>query len=148
MKADDLDDALDAIVRDCFCLGSRMTARAVTRAYNEVLAPLDLEVTEFTLLGVVARGRGGSITELAERLAYERTTLVRNFKRLVERGLIERDGDRGRAVNYRLTPAGRALLDHAVPIWQAAQRATTDRLASGQASAVRHALEALRRAVR
>lgn len=143
-----LDDVLDAIVRDCFCLGSRMTARAVTRAYNEVLAPLDLEVTEFTLLGVVARGRAGSITDLAERLAYERTTLVRNFKRLVERGLIERDGSRGRAVNYRLTAAGRALLDQAVPKWQAAQRATTEKLAGGQATAVRHALETLRRAVR
>src|SRR5215468_10593608 len=101
--AKDLDRTLEDIARACFCLQSRMTARAVTRRYNAVLAPLGLEVTEFSLLGVLAYGRAASIAAIAERLAFERTTLVRNLKRMAERGLIAPAGGRGRAVRYALT---------------------------------------------
>ena len=71
----DLKATLAEVGRNCFCLHARMAARAVTRQYNAALAPLGLEVTEFSLLGSLAADHAASIAELADRLAFERTTL-------------------------------------------------------------------------
>ena len=143
-----LDRTLEEVARACFCLQSRMTARAVTRRYNAVLAPLGLEVTEFSLLGVLAYGRATSIAEIAERLAFERTTLVRNLKRMAERGLIAPADARGRAVRYVLTKDGDAALKRAIPLWRKAQKEVERRLAAHDAAAVLASLANLRGAAR
>src|SRR3954463_8774004 len=119
---EDLKATFEEIGRECFCLRSRMTARAVTRQYNAALAPLGLEVTEFSLLGALAVGKAASIAALADLLAFERTTLVRNLKRLAERGLIEPAADKGRAVRYVLTKEGHRLIKKAIPLWAATQK--------------------------
>jgi DNA-binding MarR family transcriptional regulator len=56
------------------------TTRAATRRYNAVLAPFSVEVTEFSLLAALYISRTLSIADLADRLDFERTTLVRNLK--------------------------------------------------------------------
>jgi len=146
--AKDLEHTLADVGRACFCLQARMTARAVTRRYNAALAPLGLEVTEFSLLGAIAHGGAASIAVLAERLAFERTTLVRNLKRLAGRGLIAPAGGRGRAVRYGLTREGDALLREALPLWAEVQKAVERRLAAGDAPRVLAALASLRGATR
>jgi DNA-binding MarR family transcriptional regulator len=146
--AKDLDRTLEEIGSTCFCLQSRMTARAVTRRYNAVLAPLGLEVTEFSLLGAIAYGRARSIAEIAERLAFERTTLVRNLKRMAERGLIAQADGGGRAVRYVLTKAGETALRQALPLWRKAQKVVERRLAAHDAGRVLASLAGLRSAAR
>ena len=146
--AKDLDRTLEEIGNSCFCLQARMTARAVTRRYNAVLAPLGLEVTEFSLLGAIAYGRARSVAEIAERLAFERTTLVRNLKRMAERGLIAPAGARGRAVRYELTRRGSAVLEQALPLWRKAQKAVERRLNGSNATGVLESLATLRGAAR
>jgi DNA-binding MarR family transcriptional regulator len=143
-----LDRTLEEIARDCFCLQSRMTARAVTRRYNAVLAPLGLEVTEFSLLGAIAYGRARSVAEIAERLAFERTTLVRNLKRLAARGLIAPAAGGGRAVRYVLTKDGDAALKQALPLWRKAQKVVERKLAAHDAAGVLASLASLRGAAR
>ncbi|MBL8838044.1 MAG: winged helix-turn-helix transcriptional regulator [Alphaproteobacteria bacterium] len=138
---------LDDIARRCFCLHARMTARAITRRYNAALAPLGLEITEFSLLAALAGGGAPSIAALAERLAFERTTLVRNLKRLAMRRLIEKADRNGRAVRYTLTALGRGLLERAVPLWTATQDQAESRLDDGGAESALAALAALRRAL-
>jgi DNA-binding MarR family transcriptional regulator len=112
----------DAIGRSCYCLQSRMAARSLTRYYNYALAPAGLEVTEFCLLAAVSLQRDQSITRLADRLALERTTLVRSLKRLKDRGLLRLSSTGGREVSYSLTPAGEDVLARAVPHWTGAQQ--------------------------
>jgi DNA-binding MarR family transcriptional regulator len=143
-----LDRTLEEIGRDCFCLQARMTARAITRRYNALLAPLGLEVTEFSLLGAIAYGRARSVAAIAERLAFERTTLVRNLKRMAERGLIAPAGGGGRGVRYELTTQGDAALKQALPLWRKAQRAVARRLNGSTAADVRASLATLRGAAR
>ena len=138
----------DETVNDCFCLQSRMTARAITRQYNAALAPVGLEITEFSLLAALATIKGESIADLAEQLAFERTTLVRNLKRLEDRGLVRQTGAGGRAVWYALTSDGQTLFRRAAPHWRRAQATVRRALAkgNGKADAVLGALEALRHA--
>jgi DNA-binding MarR family transcriptional regulator len=136
------------IGRRCLCLQSRMTARAVTRHYNAILAPLGLEATEFSLLASLAAGQDSSISQLADRLAFERTSLVRSLKRLAERGLIQAPARGGRAVRYVLTGAGEDLLVRAIPLWRQAQADIEGRLESTDGELVRASLRRLRHATR
>jgi len=144
--SDDLKAALAEVGRNCFCLHARMAARAVTRQYNAVLAPLGLEVTEFSLLGALAADEAASIAALADRLAFERTTLVRSLRRLADRGLIERADAGGRAVSYVLTREGTRLLRQALPRWAKAQAALHGRLGPEADAGALRSLRALRTA--
>ena len=121
----------------CACLRARAAARATTRAYDAALRPLGLRVTQFTLLAALrVAERGGrplSITDLAGRLAMDRTTLSRNLGPLERRGLAT-VGPEGahRARPPSLTDAGRDLLGRALPLWAGAQEALRD--AAGRAA--------------
>jgi len=129
-STDPVEGAIDfaEIGRTCLCLHARMTARALTRHYNQELAPSGLEVTEFSLLGSMSLELDDSITDMAKRLAFERSTLVRSLKRLERRGLISTSSTGGRAVKFALTPAGRMALQQAQPLWLIAQLKVKDQL--------------------
>lgn len=100
-----------------------MADRMITRAYDEALRPCGLRITQFTLLVAIGYGAPGSISELADWLAMERTTLTRNLKLLENEGLIEtRAGAHHRSRASGLTPSGKAKLDEAYPLWLAVQK--------------------------
>ena len=110
---------LQRIGRSCICYQTRMTAHAVTRAYNRALAPLGLEVTQFNILAALAAANSASVTALSDALALDRTTMTRNLKRLEASGLVCVSHGPGRAVRPELTDAGMALLASAIPLWEA-----------------------------
>ncbi len=113
---------LDDIGSVCFGLGTRMAARAVTRAYNDRLRPLNLQVTQLALLVSVQRADDAPIAALAERLDIEPSALLRNLKILEGRGLVASDGGPGRrGRRLSLTAAGFELLAQAAPVWEQAQ---------------------------
>jgi len=107
-----------AIARTCVCFQTRMTAHAVTRAYNKALSPFGLEVTQFNILAALASGPSGSVTALSDTLALDRTTMTRNLKRLESLGLVTVANGPGRAMRPSLTPAGTEKLVLAIPFWQ------------------------------
>jgi DNA-binding MarR family transcriptional regulator len=138
---------LEAIGKTCFALHARMTARLLSRTYEAALRPLGLKLPQFGILGAIGHGSTASETVLAERLGLERTTLVRNLKLLTQNGWIEPVSGEGRGIRHRLTPAGRALLEAAIPLWQRAQSELEGRLRETDAEEARRAMRALRKAV-
>jgi DNA-binding MarR family transcriptional regulator len=130
----------------CFGHRSRMTARAVTRAFNARLRPLNLQITQYTLLAAISMDGDRPIAALADELDLEPSTLQRNLKLLESRGLLTIDGGRGRnGRRHRITPAGFALLEAGVPIWTRIQ-ADFASILGGRAEQTRAALAALERA--
>ncbi|MDQ3966505.1 MAG: MarR family winged helix-turn-helix transcriptional regulator [Actinomycetota bacterium] len=113
---------LREIARACACANLRKAARAVTQVFDEALGSSGLRATQFTLL-VTSRLAGETpISELAERMAMDRTTLSRNLKPLVRKGLLEvRPGKDGRTRLLRITPEGERTLAKAYPLWERAQ---------------------------
>src|SRR5687767_13109944 len=108
-------------VRDtCLCLHLQRAARAVARRFDEVLRPLGLTNGQFSLLMSLNRPEPPTIGSVAALLAMDRTTLTANLKPLERRGLvtvrIDEKDRRNRLMT--LTPAGRALLASAVPVWE------------------------------
>jgi DNA-binding MarR family transcriptional regulator len=140
------DDILD-IHHMCACLHTRMAARAVTRFYDEALRPVGLKGTQFVLLAAIEVDEAGSITDLAERIDIERTTLVRNLQLLRKEGLVTpQRGANGRS-KPTLSDKGRAALEAAVPLWRVAQTEIENRLGYGSWKITRRRLGDLRRAV-
>jgi DNA-binding MarR family transcriptional regulator len=108
-------------VRDtCLCLHLQRAARAVARRFDAAFRPLGLTNGQFSLMMSLNRAEPPSIGEVSALLAMDRTTLTANLKPLERRGLVTvsiDDADkRGRRLT--LTPAGRALLMAAVPVWE------------------------------
>lgn len=132
------------------CLGraARRTANLVTRAYNHHLAPLGIEVTQFTILCTVALGRAKSASELADMVGVERSTLARNLDRLIAAGLVASEKGDGRRVTHRLTDKGLDMVSDALPLWRNAQNDLLARLPADKDGEIREDLKLLRRAAR
>ena len=120
-KCDDLPFKTTLEVRDaCLCLHLQRAARAVARRFDAALRPLGLTSGQFSLLMSLNRPEPASIGNVSSLLAMDRSTLTANLKPLERRGLVTVAVDHTdkRARRLTLTPAGRALLGAAVPVWR------------------------------
>jgi DNA-binding MarR family transcriptional regulator len=109
-------------VANCSCANLRKAMRMVTQMYDAALQPAGLKATQFTLLATLSRRGGLPLTQLAEILVMDRTTLTRNLKPLVAKGLIEdSNGTDQRERRIALTREGRSVLEQALPAWEAVQ---------------------------
>ncbi|WP_026793052.1 MarR family winged helix-turn-helix transcriptional regulator [Pleomorphomonas oryzae] len=114
------------LVRDtCLCLHAQRAARALARRFDIALKPAGITSGQFSLLMSLNRPHPPKVGSVAALLAMDRTTLTANLKPLERRGLVatEADPTDKRARLLRLTPAGRAVLTDAVPIWKAVHAA-------------------------
>ena len=116
----------------CSCFAARRTARSITRHYERHLKPSGLRVTEFTLLSVLSIAGPQALSRVADLMAVERTTLTRNLRSLLSRGLVSESttGDR-RVRLLAITKRGTAAAAAALPHWRAAQRSVERSLGSG-----------------
>ena len=84
--------------RLCYALAARKSARYLSRLYGSHLAPAGLSVSQFSILGLLGVHGRLKITELADMLIMERTSLVRALKPLQAAGLVVAErSDNGRA---------------------------------------------------
>ncbi|MEJ2131178.1 MAG: MarR family transcriptional regulator [Gammaproteobacteria bacterium] len=122
---------LDIVSKTCANGHLRQAARVVTRAYDHMLAPTGLKSTQFSLLATTTRLGPRSITELADILGLERSTLSRNLKVMEKDGLI-RVSPEGykRTRRVEATPEGKRRLEAALPYWKRAQGRVVQKLGS------------------
>jgi DNA-binding MarR family transcriptional regulator len=113
----------------CLCGALRRATRALTRHYDEHLAPSGLTIARYSLLSTLARLGTPTLAAYARDLAMDRTTLLRNLRPLVDGGLIAVEPSRGgRSKLARLTARGAAAVRRAQPYWQTAQDSVADRV--------------------
>jgi len=108
-------------IRDtCLCLQAQRAARALARQFDEVFRPLGLTNGQFSLLAALNRPQPPVMGAVAELLAMDRTTLTAALKSLKRRGLVDVRPDEidRRSRRLILTPAGKALLAKAYPVWK------------------------------
>lgn len=113
----------------CTCARLRRLTRRITALYDRELAPTGLRVTQYSLLANLRRrsgleGEAGvPVSELADALDMDRTTLTRNLRPLLDQGWVALapDAADARVRRARITPAGQAVFDGAVPHWRNAQ---------------------------
>jgi len=106
----------------CACTTLRKASRAVTRLYDERLAPHGMTTTQFSILRNLARADGMlPLSRLAERLVMDRTSLYRTLIPVTRAAWVAIEAGPGRAKLARLTEAGRAAMLGAESDWQEAQ---------------------------
>jgi DNA-binding MarR family transcriptional regulator len=109
---------------ECTCFNLRRAARSAGRFYDAALAPLGLRNTQFSALAALSQMGPTPISQLAEVMAMERTTLTRNLKPLERDGLVELSvgADRRQRI-IQLTRKGKATFSKARVLWQEANEA-------------------------
>ncbi len=134
---------------DCACTRVRRTGRALTRLYDEALAPSGLRVTQYAVLATLGRSGPIAVGRLAEELALDRTTLTRALGPLQREGLVRVDqGEDRRRRLVRLTEAGGETLERARPLWRQEQGLMTAALGRDRFAALLRELSAVEDLVR
>ena len=117
-------------MNDCVCFALRRTTRAVTQFYERAMKSHHLRATQFPILVAACREQAAPLALLAGPLGMDRTTLLRNVRPLVRRGLLKvGPAVDSRRTEVRATAAGRALLARAYPDWKRAQAQALQTLA-------------------
>jgi DNA-binding MarR family transcriptional regulator len=129
--------------RGCTCMRLRKASRRVTQIYDRTLQEAGMTVTQYGLLGHLAKFDGISIGALAGKLIMDPTTLTRNLRPLERQGFVAMKPDRRdkRSRSLHLTVSGRAAFDAAKPAWARAQRLVEEALGEAEASALNQALD-------
>jgi DNA-binding MarR family transcriptional regulator len=127
----------------CTCMRLRKASRRVSQIYDHSLEPAGMTVTQYGVLGHLARYDGIGIGALAEKLIMDPTTLTRNLRPLERQGFVTMKLDRRdkRSRCLHLTASGRAAFEDAKPGWVRAQRRVEEALGRAEASALNAALD-------
>jgi len=127
----------------CTCMRLRKATRRVSQIYDHSLEQAGMTVTQYGLLGQLARYDGIGIGALAEKLTMDPTTLTRNLRPLERRGLVATRPDENdkRSRCLHLTASGRAAFEQAVPAWVRAQRRVEEALGGPETAALNAALD-------
>lgn len=108
---------------ECYCTQFRRSANALTRIYDDELRPVGLKISQVSLLRALHRLVEASLTEVANEVALDKTTISRNIKIMVDAGWVDiQSQDDARVKLARLSEAGRRKLREADVYWRRAQQ--------------------------
>lgn len=125
-------------VSGCTCARLRRLTRRVTALYDRELAPTGLRLTQYSLLATLRRqDKHVAVSELAASMDMDRTTLTRNLRPLLEKGLVELlvDPVDARVRRAMITTDGQAAFHAAIPYWRTAQNFVNQTLGEDQVGA-------------
>ncbi|ATN33943.1 MarR family transcriptional regulator [Rhizobium sp. ACO-34A] len=128
----------------CYCVTLRNASRRLTSLYDEALAPLGINVTQFSQLRNIGRFQPVSLTDLGKKMQLDRSTVGRNTKILERMGLVAAAPVEDHRENALvLTGKGEMMLERALPIWEGVQARIAKRLGPGGLEGIVSALDAL-----
>jgi DNA-binding MarR family transcriptional regulator len=118
----------------CICGRLRRASRALTRHYDEALAPVGLTITQFSVMRTLSGMERPTLAELSDRTAHEKSALWRTLQPLIRQQWVE--AAPGRAQTFTLTGLGRERLGLAHPLWSAAQATVSQTLGPREAALI------------
>ncbi|MBS7541197.1 MarR family winged helix-turn-helix transcriptional regulator [Ancylobacter lacus] len=129
----------------CYCTQLRQATRRLSAAYDDALAPLGINVAQYALLRRIERNEPVSLTRLGSLCDLDRSTVGRNVRVLERMALVTsaRSGEDQRETMITLSEHGRDLLEQAVPIWEATQKAVAARLGPHRVKALEDIIAAI-----
>lgn len=123
----------------------RAATRRIGATYDAALAPLGINIAQYSLLRKIQRLQPVSLTDLGRESELERSTISRNVQvlermELVTTGRGKRDL---RESMVRLADPGEAMLARATPLWNACQKDIETRLGAEGLATLQNILEIL-----
>ena len=107
----------------CLCALIRKAGRIVTRNYDNWLKPSGLKVTQLGMLAKIAGNPSITVSELAESLVMDQTTVSRNLRVLEKSGYIHLEAEMAdhRIRRIQISNFGVSRMNEAIPLWEKAQ---------------------------
>ncbi|MCL6460178.1 MAG: MarR family transcriptional regulator [Gorillibacterium sp.] len=106
----------------CNCINLRRASLAITEVYDRFLAPGGVNINQYSLLKHINRLGITSVSDLAQVMRLDRTTLVRNLKALEQKNYVQDTAAKGtRNRQLILTERGKAVHAATEPLWAEAQ---------------------------
>ncbi len=128
----------------CICIAVRKASRRLTARYDEALAPIGINLAQFSLLRNINRHGPLSLTHLSDITELDRSTLGRNVRVLERMALVATaDSADKREAAIALTPEGKRILAASTPIWEATQGDIQSRIGATGAARLEALLGAL-----
>ncbi len=131
------------VAANCQCNKLRSASRKITRIYDEALRPVGIKANQFTVLIAVSLKGPVSISNVADKLGMERTTLTRNLSPLEKEGFVEIHAGHGRTRNVVITTKGKRVIKKAKPAWEKAQASVVKTIGKANLVAFNKTLELL-----
>jgi DNA-binding MarR family transcriptional regulator len=126
----------------CNCSSLRSATRALSLAFDEVLRPSGLRVTQFWILSRASAVGEMPLSELANLMAMDRTTLGRNLRPLEREDLIQvKVGTDRRERLISITATGRKALARTMPLWEDVHRRFEQKVGKREAKALRNMMK-------
>jgi DNA-binding MarR family transcriptional regulator len=128
----------------CNCSSLRSATRALSLAFDDALRPSGLRVTQFAILSGLAVIGELPLSELADLMVMDRTTLGRNLKPLQRDELVEINvGADRRERLVSITPTGLKTFKRAMPLWEEIQRRFEKKVGKREAKELRDKMVSL-----
>ena len=103
----------------------------MTALYDEALAPVGVNLAQFSLMRSISWQQPVSLTDLARVVELDRSTVGRNTRVLERMGLLAiTTGQDQREAVLALTDDGRDILTRGAPLWDGVQDGIETRLGS------------------
>jgi len=99
------------------CVNMQMlrTSHFIMKAYDEAYRDLGVRATQTPVLGILARNKSATIREIADEMESERSVMSRKLQVMEKNGWIT-ESTSGKEKSFRLTDAGRKLMEKVWPI--------------------------------
>lgn len=132
-------------VATCNCFAIRQAARFVSQLYERHYAKAGVTAAQFSLLAFIAEAGKAGMSEIAEAMVMDRTTLVRALKPLERDGYVvsEPEGKGSRKLLLALSEQGKKKLAETVECWHAAQAEYVELVGAERADELRQMLLAI-----
>ena len=105
----------------CISGGLNRLSRKIDGIYRKNLKPFEITVSQLNILSTVGQFWEMEQSQVGKVLMMERSTVSRDLKRLIKRGLIHQSG----RVNRRLltiSQEGAIFLENIIPFWEKAMQ--------------------------
>ncbi|MGL4238084.1 MarR family winged helix-turn-helix transcriptional regulator [Tabrizicola sp.] len=122
---------------NCLTFNLQRATRRLMRGFEAAAKDSGLTAPQFTTLSLMAGYGQASVTQIADKMGTDRTTMTRNLDVLARKGWIaEVAAEDGRLHVWTLTDAGQERLRIALPAWRAFQAGLIDKMGNDTAEAL------------
>ena len=133
-----------AVPRPCTCTTVRRASRVLARAFDAVLEPAGMGVTQLAVLRAIERQEGAPLARVAEELRMDRTSFYRALAPMRRNGWIAlAKGPTARARSAALTAKGRRALEGVSAPWARTQTEIVERFGRAAWTSLASELERL-----
>lgn len=128
----------------CVFTAVRKANRVLFRHYQDALSETGVSIVQLSILRALERHGPLALSNLADDLAMERTSLYRTIEPLIENGAVHVEGSpAGKSKVAKLTVEGHSTIKRVMPFWAKAQERVLNEVALTNAPEFQRTLYAI-----